>query len=165
MRIFDSSFKQSPKSYIVQSLMAMAFLAVILYFVEFLTQAAIVVALGSSTFIIFAMPRSITARPRRLVGGHLVGIIVGAACFYLLLGGSSPEEAGQFTTIIVYAFAVGLSLFMMTITGTEHPPAAGTALGLAAYGWSSATVIFIFLCAVGLSVVRRLLRPYLRDLF
>ncbi len=164
MEIFDSSFKQAPRSYIIQALLAMVFLAVILYFVEFLTHAAIVVALGSSSFIVFAMPRSITAQPRRLIGGHLVGIIVGTACYYVLLGGSSLSDQGEFTTIIVYAFSVGLSLLMMTITNTEHPPAAGTALGLTAYGWSSGTVIFIILCAIGLSVVRRLLRPFLRDL-
>jgi CBS-domain-containing membrane protein len=163
MEIFDQSFKQSPRNYLIQALLAMVFLSVILYFVEFLTQAAIVVALGSSTFIVFAMPRSITAQPRRLIGGHLVGIIVGAACYYLLLGGSSSDQ-GEFATIIVYAFSVGLSLLIMTITNTEHPPAAGTALGLAAYGWSWGTVTFIILCAVGLSIVRRLLRPFLRDL-
>lgn len=75
MEIIDKSFTKAPGHYIVQSLLALAVLTIILYFVEVLTQAAIVAALGASTFIVFAMPRSITAQPRRLVGGHAVGIV------------------------------------------------------------------------------------------
>ncbi|MCJ7769012.1 MAG: HPP family protein, partial [Dehalococcoidales bacterium] len=69
VEVIDKSFIQKPKNYIIQSLMALAVLLIILSFVEVLTEAAIVAALGASTFIVFAMPRSITARPRRLIGG------------------------------------------------------------------------------------------------
>ena len=93
-----------------------------------------------------------------------MGIICGVARYYLLLGVSSSPDSGEFNTIIAYAISVGLSLLMMTITNSEHPLAAGTVLGLTAYGWSSGTVIFTILCAIALSIVRRLLRPFLRDL-
>ena len=69
MHIIDKSFTRAPKSYIIQSLLAVIVVAVILYFVEIITHAAIVAALGSSAFIVFAMPHSITAKPRRLIGG------------------------------------------------------------------------------------------------
>jgi hypothetical protein len=52
----------------------------------------------------------------------------------------------------------------MAITNTEHPPAAGTALGIAAHEWSWQVVIFVFLSVVILSVVWWLLRSRLRDL-
>ena len=81
MQLIDKSFVRAPKSYIIQSLLAVATIAIILYFVEFLTHAAVIAALGSSAFVVFAMPRSIIAQPRRLIGGHFVGLISATFCF------------------------------------------------------------------------------------
>ena len=67
--------------------------------------------------------------------------------------------------MFIYALAVGLSIFLMTVTNTEHPPAASTALGVVAHVWSYEVVIFILLAAISLAIVRRLLRSHLRDLF
>ena len=167
MRIIDSSFIKRPRSYIVQSLLAVLAVAVILYFVEVLTHAAIIAALGSSAFIVFAMPHTITAQPRRLIGGHIVGIICGAISYFLFLNGPVGEMAAnwQFIGWVAYAMAVGLSIFLMTITNTEHPPAAGTALGIVAHEWSHEVVIFVLLSAISLAIMRRLLRRHLIDLF
>lgn len=167
MHIIDDSFIKRPKSYIVQSLLAVLAVAVILYFVEVLTHAAIVAALGSSAFIVFAMPHTITAQPRRLIGGHVVGLICGTIIYFIFLNGPVGEIAAnwQFINWVAYAIAVGLAIFLMTITNTEHPPAAGTALGIAAHEWSPEIALFVVLSAVGLAVTRRLLRRHLIDLF
>lgn len=167
MGIVDESFTRAPKKYIVQSLLATIAVAIILYFVEFVTHAAIVAALGASTFIVFAMPHSITAQPRRLVGGHIVGLVCGLICYFAFFAGPLGEitRNWEFIRWSVYALAVGLSIFLMAITNTEHPPAASTALGIAAHEWSYQTIIFILLCAISLALIRRLLRGYLRDLF
>jgi len=167
MEIISKSFKRSPKSFILQSLLAVVAVAVILYFVEVLTHAAIVAALGASAFIVFAMPHSITARPRRLIGGHVVGLLCGTFCYYAFLSGPLGKlmTGWEFTTLFVYALAVGLSIFLMAITNTEHPLAAGTALGIVGHAWSYQVVIFVLLCAVSLAIVRRLFRSRLRDLF
>ena len=167
MHLIDRAFIRKPRHYIIQSLLATVAVLIILYFVEVLTHAAIVAALGSSAFIVFAMPHSATARPRRLIGGHIIGLISGIFCNFVILN----LLLGQFTiewewiTWLVYALAVGLSIFLMTITNTEHPPASGTALGVAAHGYSWQTVVFILACAVGLAIIRRLFRRQLRDLF
>ena len=63
------------------------------------------------------------------------------------------------------ALAVGLSIFLMAITNTEHPPAAATALGIVIGGWSNGVIAFILLGAISLALTRRLLRGYLKDLF
>ncbi len=167
MGIIDKSFIRAPKSYILQSLLAVVTVAIILYFVEVLTHAAIVAALGSSAFIVFAMPHSITARPRALIGGHVVGLLSGTFCHYAFLLGplGGLFANGEFTTLFVYALAVGLSVFLMAVTNTEHPPAAGTALGIVAHEWSYQVVIFILLAAISLAIVKWLLRGHLRDLF
>jgi hypothetical protein len=52
----------------------------------------------------------------------------------------------------------------MTITNTEHPPAAATALGIVAHGWSYQTIIFILIGVISLAIVRRLLEFCLKDL-
>jgi CBS-domain-containing membrane protein len=70
----------------------------------------------------------------------------------------------EFTTLFVYAIAVGLSIFLMVITNTEHPPAAGTALGIAAHTWSYQVVLFILLSVISLAVIRALLRSRMKDL-
>lgn len=166
MEIIDKSFKRAPKSFIIQSLLAVVTVAIILYFVEVLTHAAIVAALGASAFIVFAMPRSITARSRSLIGGHIVGLLSGTLCYYALLIGPLGKliTGWEFTTLFVYALAVGLSIFLMAITNTEHPPAAGTALGIVAHAWAYEIVVFVLLCAIGLAIVRGLLGSRLRDL-
>ena len=167
MRIIDRSFIKAPKSYILQSLLAVVSVAVILAFVEVLTHAAIVAALGASTFIVFAMPHSVTAQPRKLIGGHVVGLICGSLCYYVFLAGPFGKVLTnwEFTLWFVSALSIGLSIFLMTITNTEHPPAASTALGVVVHAWSYQIAIFVLLCAICLAIVRRLLRRYLRDLF
>ncbi len=167
MGIIDKSFIRAPKNYIVQSLLATAVIAVILYALQGLTRGAIVAALGASTFIVFAMPHTIVAQPRRLIGGHTIGLICGSLCYYIFMVGPLRQVSVDwgFMHSFACALSVGLSIFLMTITNTEHPPAAGTALGLVAQEWSYSVVIFVLVCAIGLAIARRLLRFYLRNLF
>ena len=117
MHIIDKSFIRAPKKYIIQSLLAVVAVALILYFVEVLTHAAIVAALGASAFIVFAMPHSITAQPRRLIGGHVIGIICDTSCYYAFLTGPLGELAANWEYILWFtsALSVGLSIFLMTI--------------------------------------------------
>lgn len=167
MTIIDESFKKNPKSYIVQSLLAIVAVTAILAVVEVLTHAAIVAALGASTFIVFAMPHSITARPRRLIGGHVVGLAVGSLCYLVFFTGSLGRlvTGWPLVTWVIYALTVGLAIFLMAVTNTEHPPAASTALGIVVHEFSYEVILFVLMCAVCLALVRRLLRRYLRDLF
>jgi len=167
MEIIDKTFKRSPKSFIIQSLLAVVTVAIILYFVEVLTHAAIVAALGASAFVVFAMPRSITARSRSLIGGHIVGLLSGTICHYVFLAGPLGKfiNGAEFAVIFTYALAVGLAIFLMVITNTEHPPAAGTALGIVAHPWSLEIIIFVLVFALGLAIVRKLFGSRLRDFF
>lgn len=166
MYLIDKSFASAPRKYIIQSIFAVVAVALILFFIEVLTHAAIVAALGASAFIVFTMPNSITARPRRLIGGHVVGLICGTFCYYAFLAGPVGELAvkWEYITWFASALSVGLSIFLMTVTDTEHPPAASTALGIVIHAWSYQVVIFVLLFAIGLALLRRMLRRYLRDL-
>jgi CBS-domain-containing membrane protein len=166
IHLVDRTFLKKPKHYILQSLLAVIAVAVILYFVETITHAAIVAALGASSFIVFAMPKTVAAEPRRLIGGHIIGILCGLACYY---GWHHTSVGGFFDTIeflhwLPAAIAVGLSILLMTILNFEHPPAAGTALGIVTHGWSIETVIFVVSFAVSLAIVGFLLKKYLKNL-
>jgi CBS-domain-containing membrane protein len=164
--LVSGRFLKDPKPYVLQSLMAVAAIAVILYFVTFVTHAAIIAALGSSAFIVFAMPRYFSAEPRRLVGGHVIGLVCGLAAFYLFSTGPIAPYSDHlaWVRVIGAGFSIGLAVFLMPVFDAEHPPAAGTALGIAAGGWTYQTVLFIVIFAVLLSVVRWLLLPRLKDL-
>ena len=132
MQIFDRKLKKYLPNYILQSLLATIALTIILYFENIFTDTAVVASLGATTFIIFAMPNYTTAQPRKVMGGHIIGIIVGVFCFYIASFAQNSENfflAQNVIKILIPSLSVGLSIFIMVITNTEHPPAAGTALG------------------------------------
>ena len=60
--------------------------------------------------------------------------------------------------------AVGLAIFVMVITNTEHPPAASIALGLVLNGFEPRVILFILLGIVSLSVIKLALKPILKNL-
>ncbi len=65
---------------------------------------------------------------------------------------------------MAYSLAVAVALFLMVATGTEHPPAAATSLGMAMTGFSWAVVIAVIISIVALSVAHHFLKRYLEDL-
>jgi len=163
MDLFDKSFIRDPKHYLLQSLLVVVVIMVIFYF-EVLPHIVIAISLGGSAFIVFTMPSRATAR--RLVGGHMVGLICGSILYFLFFTGPLAELAAneRVITILAYALAVGLCIFLMTITNTEHTPAVSTALGIVSDGWSYQIVISVLLCAISLAIIRWLLHRRLRDL-
>lgn len=168
MRLIDKSFRRAPKVYIRQSLLAALAVGIILLIFRTLSGDIIIVAaLGASTFIVFAMPHTIPAQPRRLIGGHAVGLLAGTISHLLFInyGIGSIGLSYEAVYILAGALAVGLAIFLMTVTNTEHPPAATTALGIIITGLSYKEALFIMLTTVCLAIARRLLRDRLRNLF
>lgn len=72
---------------------------------------------GASAVLLFGANESPLAQPRNLVGGHLLSAGVAVTIVYLL--GSGP---------LAIALAVGISIFLMDVTRTTHPPGGATAL-------------------------------------
>ncbi|MBI2830240.1 MAG: HPP family protein [Chloroflexi bacterium] len=162
------AFVTKPRNHVViQCLIATLAVAVILLSVANLTHALIIGALGSSAFIVLGMPSSRTACPKKLIGGHLMGLVSGALSYYVFLSllRQSFDISPQLYLIpVAAALAVGLSLFLMVVTHTEHPPAAGTALSVVVMGWSYQLAAFVLLSMLGLAATRKLLKRHLRDL-
>ena len=104
-------------SYLFQCGLATIFLIAALLLHDAVLRAAIIVAVASSAFIIFVVPDSVAATPRRVIGGHIVAIIIGTI-FAAIAG--SHEESSYFVDIMA-ALSVGLSILLMVSTNTEHP--------------------------------------------
>jgi len=144
------------KNYVFQSLFATLVIFAVLLALRF-QDVIIIASIGSTAFIVFAMPNGITARPRNVIGGQLVGFLCGYLCGLIPHG--SPLIAA-----VVYSFAVGLSIFTMVVTDTEHPPASGTSLGVAISGFRLEVLVALIASVLALSLVHRVFKRYLRDL-
>lgn len=82
---------------------------------------------GASCVLLFVLPQSPLARPRSVVGGHVLSAMVGLAVLTLL---------GN--TALALGLAVGLAIAAMKITGTVHPPAGADPIVVlvSGAGWS-----------------------------
>lgn len=140
----------------IQCLLATFTVFIVLLFLS-MRNAVIIASIGASAFIIFAMPKNITAKPRKVIGGHCVGLLAGSLCAMI-------PHPGAFFSALVYALAVGISFFIMVVIDTEHPPAAATSLGFAITGFSMNAAVALLISILILSFVHHFFRPYLKDL-
>lgn len=86
-----------------------------------LDQSALIMIIGSfgaSAVLVYGAIRSPLAQPRNLIGGHMLSAIVGVAAYQYL--GGQPWLAA--------AMAVSVSIALMHLTKTLHPPGGATAL-------------------------------------
>ena len=151
-----SEFRKLWKNYLYQSFLAIIILVVIMFFLT-VQDAVVLASIGATAFIVFLMPNNITADPRRVIGGHIIGLASGSLAAFIL----------QYTVIshiIVYPVAVGLSAFLMVALDFEHPPASGTALGIAITGFRPHVFVVVIVSSVMLSIAHRIFKKYLRDL-
>ena len=100
---------------------------------------------GASAVLLFGADGSQLAQPRNLVGGHMISAAV--ATLIVAAGGSGS---------VAVALAVGISIFLMYLTRTIHPPGGATALigvqGHAGFSFLLVPVLFgaLVLLAVAL---------------
>lgn len=73
---------------------------------------------GATSVLIYGAIQSPLAQPRNLIGGHLISAIIGVTTFKLM-----PDVIW-----LTAPMAVALSIVMMQITKTLHPPGGATAL-------------------------------------
>jgi CBS-domain-containing membrane protein len=165
--LLDPNVVSRAPNYLFQCGLATATLIIILLVQDTVLQAAIVVAVASTAFTIFVVPHSVASTPRRVIGGHVVAVLTGSMFSSILLipGLESASAQSRYLLDIMAALSVGLAILVMVATNTEHPPAAGTALGLVVQDWSWSSVEFILVSAIALSLIRLALRPKLMNLF
>jgi len=166
MRIFDRKFHKHVGRYFFQCALATGAVLVILMVLDVIAQAVIIASLGASSFIAFTMPHANVSRPRYLVGGYVCGMAAGIAMSAVGEAVGNPT-VGEWTVrgdVVFGATAVGLAIFLMVITDTEHPPAAGLALGVVLAQWNTLALVVPIVGIVALSVARLGMKPILINL-
>tara|TARA_B100000809_G_scaffold249072_1_gene279929 strand:+ start:210 stop:794 length:585 start_codon:yes stop_codon:yes gene_type:complete len=164
--LLDPKFRQNYRRYFFQAALATVAMAAILLFVDSLSSAAIAAGLGSSVVGIFINPSGATARLRAVVGGHTMALLLGSVFSFILFAGSIETFTADHTQFqaLMMALSVGSLILVMAITDTEHPPAAGIAIGMASREWTLEVVAAILGAVVLLGVIKIVLRRHLRDL-
>ncbi|HDI42544.1 MAG TPA: HPP family protein [Candidatus Bathyarchaeota archaeon] len=143
------------KAAIIQS--SLAFGAIFLTFLILrLGHAAAVASMGATAFIIFATPESPAAKPKNVIGGHTIGVVSGSLCSIL-------PVPSTLHVMLACSLAVGLSLLLMVLTETQHPPAAGTALASALAGTSTHILTGVLASAIMLALFHTILKKHLID--
>ena len=164
--LIDKKFRKNTLKYIFQCVLATLTIFAVLVFLDVLKETAIITALGASAFIVFTTPTQYSSDPRRLIGGYIVGLIVGFV-FYLISQSQIKNlfSFSETATLVIFgAIAIGVAIFIMAVTNTEHAPAAGVTLGLVINRWDYLTIIFIVVAILWLASIRWILRGYLMDL-
>jgi len=158
MKIIDKKLKGHIFQYVIQCIIATASLVFVLFYMDIIMETAVVASIGATSFIIFTMPHIYVSKPRVILGGYAVGTITGVLSNYLLV-----LEIG-IPLNVIGAISVGLAMFIMVISNTEHPPAAALALGIAIEGYTLNMLIFVYGVAITLLLIKWALRKWLIDL-
>ena len=158
--VLDQYIHSKWSHYIFQCGLAAVSLIFILLIGDTLLRAAIVVGVASSVFTVFVVPDSVAATPRKVIGGHFAAIIIAMIIISLLsvFGVDGYGGGSRLVVDIAAAMSVGIGIIVMVVTNTEHPPAAGTSLGLIIHSSDWTSIVFIIGSVVLLSVIRMALR-------
>lgn len=163
---FDSEFLEHKRRYVFQCAGAAVCMMCVLRLLSSISNTAVTASLGASTFIVFALPHMESARPRFLIGGYVSGIFCAIICCLIADIAISFEVPFilEHEPTILGSMAVALAMFIMVVTNTEHPPAAGLALGMVFDGCRPHTIVVVMLGIMCLSLVHRVFKKFMINL-
>ena len=152
----DSNFPPQWKAFIVQS----SYAAISVFFITLILSKnpLVIASIVATAFIIFALSNNILAEPKSIIGGHFLGFFTGS-CFAVF-----PFMHILIFKAIWFALSIRFTIFLMVILDFEHPPAAGTALGMTLVGYSLSAAIAIIISVLLLTIIGYISKPYLEDL-
>lgn len=140
--------------HMLQSIFSAVALLLIILLIGDINKMVAISAMGASCFIVFAMPKAVSAQTRNVVGGHFTGLICGLIFYFFI----------PLPYWIEYPLAVGIAIFIMVSLDLEHPPAVGTALAVLRSEVDLQVFAIIILSIMILSQIRYYFRKYLKDL-
>ncbi len=100
---------------------------VLLWLTNYTGAPWLMASLGGSCVLVFVVWNAPLSQPRNIIGGHVISAFIGLT-MYSLLG----------TSMISISLGVGLTIFLMALSGSIHPPAGANPIIiiLGGYGWS-----------------------------
>jgi CBS domain-containing membrane protein len=163
--ILDPRFFGNWRQYVFQCLFVTATMMVVLTLLDSVHETVLVAALGASSMVAFSAPSLRASRPRCLIGGYLVGVVVGCGMSLLVTAAGGLVSLDEHSSrVLLGAVAVGLAMFIMVATNTEHPPAAAIAFGLVLHEWDLLTIVVVLAGISAISVIKEAVRGRLIDL-
>ena len=150
--------------YLAQSVLAVFAMLVVLLFIDSVANAALVAGLGSTVVTAFLHPQASSGRLRAIIGGHSCGLIVGSILALVFINYELVIITFAYGDILVMAGAVGLTILAMGLTDTEHPPAAGIALGMAGRQWELNIFVYILIAVLILGIIRFIFNKLIKEI-
>ena len=155
-----------------QIALAVVYITMVLFCASFIAQsvavwAVVVGSLSSSACSVFAIPSSVAANPRKIIGGYVIGLSVGLLVHFMIAMLSIHMDKLSVHPHFFWIFAsigVGLTMTIMALTGLEHPPAVGAAIVLVLNVEGDHVFWMILLFALALAGIRKVLGNKLKDL-
>lgn len=166
--------RATPAHYVCQVLLAVIFILAVIYFFKDSSKVDSLWALGvsslaSSAFLMFTRPLSADLSERRFLLSYVINIGIGLVA-HIALHHVFPDKAymnhaGSFFLFsLVVALALGLSIVLMLLFESKHPPAIGICLILIIDLERYQLMTVIIGGVIVLSVLHHILRPWLRNL-
>lgn len=167
----NNKFDKLPRCFYFQAAVLGTIIFIVLVAMGKIANTAILGAVGvtslsSSAFIAFALPNSQSAHFKNIIVSYLIAIVVGISFYYIGLQLTIMQTFISYDTVyeLCGGATVAVAMLLMMITNTEHPPAAGLALGLVLEAWSGLTLLIIVLASITIGLLSRYLQPWIRDL-
>lgn len=91
-------------------------------------------SLGPTAFVLAMFPKSEASNARRVIGGHVIGVVAGLLAYHLVAGGVTMVDAPDPGSIDALRLSVsGVAAMALTVSGmlvgrVRHPPACATTL-------------------------------------
>ncbi|WP_458188340.1 HPP family protein [Haladaptatus sp. NG-WS-4] len=91
-------------------------------------------SLGPSAFLLASKVSERVSQPRRVIGGHVIGVVVGLVLYHFVAPGLSltnpapPFSMAALRLSLSGILSVGLTTAGMVVTDLRHPPACATTL-------------------------------------
>lgn len=124
-------------------------------------------SLGSSAFLAFVAHDTAMARPRRMISGYALGIVVGvffSLMFRHVTNCNNFDCHSVNSEVLFAAGAAIVTMWLMAFFSSEHPPAIGIAIGLVLWSWKWPVLVVIMGAVLVIALLRYLLRPWLINL-
>ena len=150
--------------YVGQAVLAVLAMLAVLLFIDSVADAALVAGLGSTVVTAFLHPHAPSGRLRAIIGGHLCGLIVGSVLAVIFINAELFANTMAYTDVLIMGISVGLTILAMGLTDTEHPPAAGIAISMAARPWDLNVFMYILIAVLILALIRFIFKRVIKEI-
>lgn len=160
-------FRSHKKQYTLQTLLAIVALFITLLALHNISNAFILASIGATTVIIFTSPNTPKHGAKHLIGAYIIGLTIGTIFNFIqeyTLTTSMFLNLQHFAPELFGAMSVGCTMFIMYSSHLRHPPVAGIALGLVLHEWTIGIIYGALAAIIVLTLIRRILSPYLINL-